>query len=380
MRLIIPHAYNVAGGVEKVTVSLIREFEKIIESVIFILPEKNTAYFQEILTNSDNIIYESFKTRKKERDNELNDLIQKHQATHCLYTITGGQSVPKINIPFAVIVPDVYWHFSPDKYTDEFRRERDRNLEEWLKRSSIVFTISESTKKDINNIFPKFKIKLKAIPLAADVNQETFKTPQFLNNQEQVPFFFYPASHSGYQKNFITLFKAIKELVSKGLRFKVIIAGRETDKLTGNEPFSGNQDEEARMFYQKNKDIISKRIETLGFCTREKIEELYGTCRCVVLPSKYEGFGLPLIEALSRGCYAICSDIKPHKEQVDIYKCKDRVSFFPPQDEDRLAEFIEEVITIPKKRLPQEDIAERFSHWTWKDVAQDYIRCLESTT
>lgn len=378
MRLIIPHAYNVPGGVERVTVSLIREFEKLIDSIIFVLPEKNRDYFQEIIPSSKKIIYESFKIGQKERNNELRCLIKKHHATHCLYMITGGQPVPKISIPLAVILYDVYWHFAPQRYAEEFRKKRDKNLKEWLQKASIAFSISGSTKADIDKFFFQFKNKIKVIPLAADVNYESLQTKELSIAKGEAPIFFYPASHAGYQKNFLTLFRTVHTLATKGLNFKVVISGRETEKLIGDGSFSGNQDEEARLFYQKKKDVLSKHIETLGFCSRERIEDLYNKCRCVVLPSRYEGFGLPLIEALSRGCYAICSDIPTHQEQIALYDCSDMVKIFVPDDTERLAQLMEETIIDPKKRVPQEEIKKRFSHRTWKQVAKEHINCLES--
>ena len=67
MRIIIPHAYNVKGGVERVTIFLIREFEKIFDKVIFILPNTNMAYFQKILPPSNKLIYETFSWPKNMR-------------------------------------------------------------------------------------------------------------------------------------------------------------------------------------------------------------------------------------------------------------------------------------------------------------------------
>ena len=45
-----------------------------------------------------------------------------------------------------------------------------------------------------------------------------------------------------------------------------------------------------------------------GWVSAEELEGLYGVARCFVLPSLYEGFGLPVLEAMSRGVPVACSD------------------------------------------------------------------------
>ena len=381
MRLIIPHAYNVPGGVEKTAVSLIGEFIKLIERVIFVLPPDKIAYFKELFAGSDRLIYESFtpppSAKREIFDSRLNYLIKKHKATHCLYMITGGQAVPEVNIPLAVIGHDLYWHFKPELYSESFRQKRDKNLREWLGKADFLFTVSNSTRDDVVKLFPQFQDKIKIILNAVDIN-EIFKKDTLPARQDKMPFFFYPASHAGYQKNFATLFKAAHRLASKGLNFKLVIAGRETEKLTGDQPFSGRQDEEARLFFKKKRDLLNPHIKVLGFCEREKIEALYRDCLCVVLPSRYEGFGLPLAEALARGSYIICSDIATYREQVALYNCNDMVHFFSLDDIDLLAKYMEKFLLKPKEKLPLEQIKERFSHWTWQDVAREYIHCLEN--
>lgn len=69
-----------------------------------------------------------------------------------------------------------------------------------------------------------------------------------------------------------------------------------------------------------------------GYVTSDQVHAFYFGAIAVVLPSNYEGFGLPLVEALSHGTPVICTDIPPYREQVDFFFASDYVSFFPGSD------------------------------------------------
>ena len=45
----------------------------------------------------------------------------------------------------------------------------------------------------------------------------------------------------------------------------------------------------------------------LGYVSDERLRSLYQTAICLVFPSLYEGFGLPVLEAMACGCPVVCS-------------------------------------------------------------------------
>lgn len=76
------------------------------------------------------------------------------------------------------------------------------------------------------------------------------------------------------------------------------------------------------------KDLISKNlgILTLGYLDDESIVELYRNCKALVFPSLYEGFGMPIIEAMSQNIPIIISNIptsvelnEKHNNQMFIF-------------------------------------------------------------
>jgi len=56
---------------------------------------------------------------------------------------------------------------------------------------------------------------------------------------------------------------------------------------------------------------------TIFDATDVEIDHIYGRCRALVFPSLMEGFGLPLVEARTRGCPVIASDLPVFMEVAD---------------------------------------------------------------
>ncbi|MEO5720550.1 MAG: glycosyltransferase family 1 protein [Chthoniobacterales bacterium] len=59
---------------------------------------------------------------------------------------------------------------------------------------------------------------------------------------------------------------------------------------------------------------IADRIVQLGNCSNEKLEALYNCATALVYPSRFEGFGWPIIEAQACGCPVVCSSLEPMAE------------------------------------------------------------------
>jgi glycosyltransferase involved in cell wall biosynthesis len=383
MRLIIHHAYNVKGGVERVTVSLVREFAKLIDRVIFVLPDSTTGHFKELLPPSEKLIYEPLawpadlasKIKKRIYKDKLRYLVKKHKATHCLYPIINGQKPPDLKIPAFGILHDLYWRFL-EHITKEHKKKREGELREWAQEGELIFTVSETTRKEAISGLPGYAHKFKAVPLALDMPDAPAPEAGSTNKSGGIVFY-YPSAHFSKQKNHIALFKAVLELAKKNACFKVIISGEDTEKIAGEAILDKPWQEECRVFFHNNISILGKHIELAGFCQRGKVESYYCQASCVVLPSTYEGFGLPLVEALARGLPVIASDLDVFTEQVELYSSSDRVVRFLQRNVEALAQRMEQFIGSPPGRLPEEEVKKRFSHWTWTDVAKAYLNSME---
>ncbi len=50
------------------------------------------------------------------------------------------------------------------------------------------------------------------------------------------------------------------------------------------------------------------RVKNLGYVSRDEVDQLYRSCRCLVFPSQYESFGMPLLEAQAQGLTIIAAE------------------------------------------------------------------------
>ncbi len=107
------------------------------------------------------------------------------------------------------------------------------------------------------------------------------------------------------KKNYGLLLEAFEELWSQGSQLGLIIAGRPTSD-------SAALMESMRVHPQQGRLLL-----TVHDATDSEILALYENCRALVLPSLFEGFGLPLVEARTRGCPVIASNLPVFAELAD---------------------------------------------------------------
>jgi glycosyltransferase involved in cell wall biosynthesis len=122
---------------------------------------------------------------------------------------------------------------------------------------------------------------------------------------------------------------------------------------------------------------LADSVRMLDWVPDEDLEGLYAAASCFVFPSLYEGFGLPVLEAMRRGVPVACSDRASLAEVAG-----DAALRFDPEDPAAIAKAIERLLADPKEaeRLSKagRERAERFS---WAETArltrESYERALE---
>ena len=111
-----------------------------------------------------------------------------------------------------------------------------------------------------------------------------------------------------------------------------------------------------------------------GFLPDQSVADLVRGARFLVLPSIYEGFGLPALEAMTLGTPVICSDIPPLREI-----CADAAEYFDPHSIDAIAATVSRTLSNPVRldemRRRGRELANAFS---WEKTARATLRVYET--
>lgn len=114
-------------------------------------------------------------------------------------------------------------------------------------------------------------------------------------------------------------------------------------------------------------------LKRVGYVTDAELRALYEGAGAFVHPSRYEGFGLPPLEAMALGCPVICSNAASLPEV-----CGEAALYFAPHDAEKLAELMQRVMS--DQELGAELIARgrrQLEQHSWRACAARYLEALE---
>jgi glycosyltransferase involved in cell wall biosynthesis len=107
-------------------------------------------------------------------------------------------------------------------------------------------------------------------------------------------------------------------------------------------------------------------VRFLGWTDGAELEGLYRAARCFVFPSLYEGFGLPVLEAMARGVPVACSNRSALPEVAG-----DAALLFDPEDVAAIADALERLLTDDAlaQRLGEAG-REQAQQFSWRRAAE----------
>lgn len=195
----------------------------------------------------------------------------------------------------AAIVYDVIPLKLPALFPDH-RRFRAR-IARLLDRSHLVIAISARTKQDLIELFGVEDARIRVVYPGRNPEFRPIEAPRIAavtaRYQLPAPYLLYVGAH-GPHKNVSTILSAYDRARRQGdLKADLVLVLR-----------AGLQ--EARRLVDRL--TVASSVRCLGEVPGEDLPAIFAGAECTVMPSRYEGFGLPVLEAMACGSPVIASD------------------------------------------------------------------------
>ena len=119
---------------------------------------------------------------------------------------------------------------------------------------------------------------------------------------------------------------------------------------------------------------LDDAVHLTGWVPREELYDLYAHASACVIPTTFEGFGMPVLEALAAGIPTACSDIPPLRESAG-----DAALYFDPLDEDAIATALDRITEDEGLRRTLAESGPRQARsFTWERTARQTLDTLLS--
>jgi glycosyltransferase involved in cell wall biosynthesis len=199
-----------------------------------------------------------------------------------------------------------------------------------LKLADHVITVSESMKQEINGLFPASQITFIYNGFAAQLfDAGTEKDLYDFRTKNDLPLeFLLAVGHLEPRKNYATLIEAMAILRNQGKPSNLLIIGNDSG-------------ERKKLELQINRAGLAGQVKFLSGLSDLEVRCAYKLSSLFIFPSVYEGFGIPILEAMAAGVPMVLSDIAVFKEIT-----QKKGVYFPPESADLMAKAINRVLTI----------------------------------
>lgn len=191
-----------------------------------------------------------------------------------------------------ISIMDIQQEYFPEFFTKAELQERRSAYSSSCECANEIIAISEFTK---NTIIEKFQIpKSKVTTVYLNYDDEVFNQNVKPATLSYSPFFYYPAA-TWPHKNHLALIDAFAIFHKDNEGYQLVL--------------SGIQKQKSDEISKKIKELkLNSHIHMLGYLELKELPRVFKQAYTLVFPSLFEGFGIPMIEAMSVGCPVIASN------------------------------------------------------------------------
>ncbi|WMP18894.1 glycosyltransferase family 4 protein [Thiothrix lacustris] len=246
-----------------------------------------------------------------------------------------------------------------DMIPEKFPQETDRkSIISARKRYAItnanhIICVSQHTRQDLMEIYNIPSEKVSVIYHGWEYsNQQTLNTSRA--NPPDRPYLLYVGQRDAY-KNFTTLLKAYANDLYLRTNYQLI--------CFGGRDFNHNEQKSFENYKLTSNQII--RLEG----NDSLLQQLYRHASVFVYPSHYEGFGMPILEAMSHDCPVACANTSSLPEVAG-----QAAAFFDANDIESIQNSIHKIINNENYRnILIQAGKERLNHFSWDKCANETL-------
>jgi glycosyltransferase involved in cell wall biosynthesis len=261
---------------------------------------------------------------------------------------------------------DLVWRLYPDTMAFYTRAVHSLFHERWIDSADRVIAISGSTAHDLESLLgvPKSKIQVVHLGVSSDYRP---RDPEAAAHYVARKFgvsdnYIFAVGTLQPRKNLSTLIEGVGILQKSGaFTYQLLIAGA-----------SGWKTSEINVTVRRC-GLTEREVNFLGHVSEEDLPLIYCGARLFVFPSLYEGFGLPLVEAMASGVPIVASNAPPMPEILE-----DAAILVSPRSPQEFADAIGRVAQdCDLRRTLVLRGLRRASHFRWDTAANHTLNVFE---
>jgi glycosyltransferase involved in cell wall biosynthesis len=200
-------------------------------------------------------------------------------------------------VPSVVTVADLQHVHLPDNFSPEDRQERDRAYFMAAHTAHALLTFSRHTADDLVHTYGVAPERVHPIPLAPGHDWQAPPAAELvaaLREAHGTGFLLYPA-HPWPHKEHGLLLQALRRLADGGVQVNLVLTGGWGEGRKALAADIGGLG-------------LEGQVKDLGSVPPATLRALYGLCGALVFPSRFEGFGMPVLEAMEAGVPVLSSN------------------------------------------------------------------------
>jgi glycosyltransferase involved in cell wall biosynthesis len=262
------------------------------------------------------------------------------------------------SVPIVVSVHDVSYLEHPEYFTAFRALQLRLTVRRTVRSAASVLTPSDFSKRRILDVYGLDDDKVVVLPNGVSsafhpVAREVARRSLPAEFQPAFPFIL-TVGDLQPRKNHLGLIRAFEELLAAypQLPHHLVIVGKESWYAPMVRAAARNS-------------TVSNRIHFTGFVDDDQLHRFYGACDVMAYPSFYEGFGLPILEAMACGRAVACSNTSAMPEVADS-----AALLFDPSSVSEMVASLRDLLLNPELRARMERLGtQRASLFNWEKTA-----------